>query len=253
METLSHVDISGKPLISSKDIVSYYGQTHELKLTPAAYGRVVELQVPGQGTSFLVCVDKAPVYWGAFWTPLSSYSFEGVTIWKPLTTGGEPVLALDLGYPSSSFYRGQDPRGNPQVIDALEKAGKLVTEIAIDSVEILPHSLKGYELYSWEAENQWHFTLITGTNRNKTWQEIVSGEDEISNTGWTKIQVIGEAAIKNALGKLPKGESVFWLDERGLAQAVEPPIKMGLPPAGIISDIKSYAEGRCIDLVVSIS
>jgi len=39
------------------------------------------------------------------------------------------------------------------------------------SKEPLPSSMKGYELYSWQEEGQWHFTLVTGTNRNKTLSE----------------------------------------------------------------------------------
>ena len=42
----------------------------------------------------------------------------------------------------------------------------------------LPRSMKGYELYSWYAqqEGEWYYTLITATNRLKTWEEITSQE-----------------------------------------------------------------------------
>jgi len=33
----------------------------------------------------------------------------------------------------------------------------------------LPRSVKGYELYSWRSGGTWQFTLITGTNRLKTY------------------------------------------------------------------------------------
>ena len=41
----------------------------------------------------------------------------------------------------------------------------------------LPHSMKGYELYSWyeESEDQWFYTLVTGTNRLKTIEEFQEG------------------------------------------------------------------------------
>ena len=84
MEMLSHVEIADQPIISIQDIITYNAQTHEIKLTDAAFERISRLEVPVRGKSFLVCVDKAPVYWGAFWTPISSISFDGVTIWKPL-------------------------------------------------------------------------------------------------------------------------------------------------------------------------
>ena len=89
MEALSHVDIAEQPVIPMKDIITYNAQTHEIKLTESAFERISQLHVPVEGKSFLVCVDKAPLYWGAFWAPFSSLSFDGVTIWKPSGSQGE--------------------------------------------------------------------------------------------------------------------------------------------------------------------
>jgi hypothetical protein len=55
----------------------------------------------------------------------------------------------------------------------------------------LPPSLKGYELYSWQAAGRWYFTLITGTNRNKQLEEITSPGSTESGEGWVKIRVAG--------------------------------------------------------------
>ena len=184
MEALSHVNIADQPIISIKDVITYNAQTHEIKLTDQAFERISQLDVPVRGKSFMVCVDKGPIYWGAFWTPISSMSFDGVTIWKPLNSEESKVITLELGYPSSSFYSGEDPRNNQIVMKSLDQAGKLINKLSITSLENLPHSLKGYELYSWEEEGQWYFTLITGTNRTKTLEEITSKEDFISESGW---------------------------------------------------------------------
>ncbi len=251
MEALSHVELADQPVISSKDIVTYYAQTHEIKLTPEAFERVAKLKVPVQGKSFLVCIDKSPVYWGAFWTPVSSISFDGVTIWQPRVTDEPMVITLELGYPASSFYQGGDPRANPAILAALEEAGKLVLKQSITSIEALPRSMKGYELYSWFTSNEWHFTLITGTNRNKTWQEIVSGEDLISQSGWIKTHVVGENAIKAVLGKIPRREFITWLDGGRLAQSVEPSVDMRLPPTEVVESIKNYAASRGLELSVA--
>jgi hypothetical protein len=251
MEALSHVETAEQPVISAEDIVNYYAQTHEIELTPAAFERISRLEVPVQGTSFLVCVDNAPLYWGAFWTPVSSVSFGGVTIWKPFAADEPRIITLELGYPSASFYRGRDPRDDQSVMAALQRDGKLVLHQSITSIEQLPRSMKGYELYSWLADGKWHFTLITGTNRNKTWQEIVSGEDSISQSGWIKAHVVGKESIKDALSRVPKGESVFWLDGRGLAQGVEPAIDMRLPPDEITNAIKYYASVLGLDMMVA--
>lgn len=125
MEALSHVDLADEPLISISDIISYNIETHEIELTPEAYERVMGLQVPTSGKSFMVCVDKQPIYWGAFWTPVSSQYFTGVTIWIPLFSQQENTIKLELGYPSASFFQGDDPRSNCDIMKSLEQAGKL--------------------------------------------------------------------------------------------------------------------------------
>ena len=67
MEALSHVELAEEPVLSLKDIITYNAQTHEIKLTTSAFERIAQLDVPVRGRSFMVCVDKTPVYWGAFW------------------------------------------------------------------------------------------------------------------------------------------------------------------------------------------
>jgi hypothetical protein len=249
MEALSHVDTADQPIVSIQDIITYNAQTHEVKLTDEAFERITNLEVPVRGKSFMVCVDGAPIYWGAFWTPISSISFDGVTIWKPYSSQGPAVIALQLGYPSSSFYGGEDPRNSPEILQSLEQAGKLITKLSITSMEKLPRSFKGYELYSWEEEGQWHFTLITGTNRVKTIEEIASKEDFISETGWVKIQVVGADAIKDVLSLLPEGESVFWCDELHIGQSTETDLQ--LPPEQIADAVEEYAEQCGLDFVVT--
>lgn len=243
MEALSHVEIEEQPIISMKDIITYNAQTHEMKLTASAFERIYSLEVPVRGKSFMVCVDKKPIYWGAFWTPVSSISFDGVTIWKPFGTQELKIITLELGYPSESFYKGEDPRNNPEVLKSLEQAGKLINKLSITEIDKLPRSMKGYELYSWMEDGQWHFTLITGTNRTKTLEEIISEEDFISETGWVNVQVVGVEAIKVALSKLPQDEFVMWLTGV-LEESEQTDIKMQLPPTQTTNDIKEYA-GQC--------
>ena len=71
MEAMSHVDLSEQPIISLEDVITYNAQTHEMRLTSNASERIFELDVPVTGRSFMVCVDKEPIYWGAFWTTIS--------------------------------------------------------------------------------------------------------------------------------------------------------------------------------------
>jgi hypothetical protein len=252
IEIPSHVDISDHPILSIKDIVTYNAQTHEMKLTDEAFERIANLEVPVRGKSFLVCVDGAPIYSGAFWTPISSISYDGVTIWKPLGYQEPNIITLELGYPAPQFYAGEDPRNDRVVLLSLEQSGKLINGLSITSVEKLPASFKGYELYSWEEDSQWHFTLITGTNRNKTMEEITSKQDYISETGWVKIHVVGLDAINAALSRLPEGEPVFWFDELYMDQNAGAAVDVKLPPEKFIIAIDEHAKLCGLDFTVNI-
>ena len=106
----------------------------------------------------------------------------------------------------------------------------------------LPRSLKGYELYSWQSNDEWSFTLVTGTNRNKSLEEIQSGEDTVTAEGWVRISVQGVDAIKNVLGRLPPQEEVFWLSGQWLGQAQDQAGPIAFPPQQIVDDIRRYCE-----------
>jgi hypothetical protein len=244
MPALSHVAIMEQPVIAMNDIIAYNAQTHEITLTANAFDRISRLEVPVSGKPFVVCVDRKPIYWGAFWTPVSSISFEGVTIWKPLSTQAPTVIKLDLGYPSSSFYEGEDPRNNTEAMESLEQAGKLTSVPSATMENKLPHSMKGYELYSWQENGLWHFTLITGTNRNKTLEEIISEANITSEDGWVQIHVVGEDAIKTVLSRLPDNEEIFWLARLRSEQTPQGNVDITLPAGPAIDTIKEHA-GQC--------
>jgi hypothetical protein len=248
MGTLDKTALTSVPLISLKDVISYNQQTYELELSTEAFQRIAALNVPVRGKSFVVCVDSRPVYWGAFWTPISSLSFDGVTIWKPYDAEQAPVVTLEIGYPGPSFYSGQDPRNTPEVINSLQKAGKLVPRLSTDNLSSLPHSAKGYELYSWQENGTWHFTLILGTNRNKSLDEIVSAEDFVSRVGWENIHVQGPEKVQKLLGKLPAGEFVIWLAD--LRDNSAGPPKLELPPTTITNSIRDSALAHGLDFQI---
>jgi len=125
MLELSHFELADKPVISIDDIISYTKDTHEMELTADAFKRVTTMRVPTSGKSFVVCVGKKQVYWGAFWAGYSSQSFDGVIIGLPSFLEKEHAIQITLGYPSSGFYKGTDPRPDPEIFRSLEKAGKL--------------------------------------------------------------------------------------------------------------------------------
>jgi hypothetical protein len=250
MEMLSHVNITGQPVISTRDIISYNVITHEILLTADAFDRVSRLDVPVRGRSFVVCVDRQPVYWGAFWTPISSMSFDGITIMKPFGSYDSKIIQLSPGYPTASFYKGEDPRNNLEVMSSLQQAGKLSIVTSSSPVDRLPRSLKGYELYSWPVNGLWHFALITGTNRDKTLEEIISTENIISQDGWVHVHAVGLDAVKTLLGRVPQNEYISWLGRLPAQQAPQDGVSITLPTSSIIDKIKEYAAESGLNLTV---
>lgn len=249
MEMLSHVELADEPIISMDDIVSYDASTHEMTLTEDAVKRIEALQVPTSGTSFLVCVDKAPVYWGAFWVLYSSQSFDGVTIWLPLILDEAPVVPIRTGYPGPREDGAADPRNDPRVLQTFETAGKLIVRPPARPTDALPQSFKGYELYSWQEGEEWHFTLITGTNRNKTVEEVLSPVPLVVSDGWVHIHAVGAEELKATLSRLPAGEHVFWFSEF-YGEGGE---AISLPPRDAVEAISSHATACGLDLVVAMS
>jgi hypothetical protein len=122
MEMMSHVEIADTPVIGPDDLVAYDWDTHEMTLTPEAYQRLTELHPPMNGIAFVACVDRQPVYRGAFWTLVSSY-------WYPLPAViyVDPFMSDDPAHQAVQIRSGasDDPRSNPVIRNALEAAGKL--------------------------------------------------------------------------------------------------------------------------------
>jgi len=114
----------------------------------------------------------------------------------------------------------------------------------------LPHSDKGYELYSWSENNQWHFTLITGTNRVKSLEEIISNEN-IVTSGGVRISVQGVDSIQNVLSGLPQHEEIFWVGKQWLKQAQVQADQITLPPQEIIDVVQEHCKQLELELYVS--
>lgn len=126
---MSKIDLAGleledKPILSASGILAYSRKTHEIELTASAYERIGRLQVPVSGIPFVVCVGRDPIYGGAFWTPASSLSYDDVVIFLPFGSTRH-AIQIRLGYPSSAFFTGSDPRSDRRILRSLRQAGKL--------------------------------------------------------------------------------------------------------------------------------
>jgi hypothetical protein len=133
MPALNLIKIADTPLIALSDIVSYNSSTYQFTLTADASNRISNLVVPTSGLSFVVCVNRKPVYWGVFW-PLFSSAFTPIScviVSYPLSHSVQmnPAAApqIDPHILELDYYGNNDPRNNPEILQSLEQAGKLIT------------------------------------------------------------------------------------------------------------------------------
>lgn len=97
----------------------------------------------------------------------------------------------------------------------------------------LSYSMKGWELYSWPSMDTWNFALVPGTNRLKSYDEIM----------YSPYRVTGIATLKELLSCLPEGEEIIWIEEEWLNQIwVEPYQNLQLPPESIVIKVKLIAK-----------
>jgi hypothetical protein len=133
MPALNQIKIANTPLIATSDIVSYTSSKHQLTITDDASSRISNLVVPMDGTSFVVCVNRKPIYWGVFWslyssafTPTScvivSYPLSNKAQLNPSEIGQIDPHILELDYSGNN-----DPRNNAEILKSLEQTGKLIT------------------------------------------------------------------------------------------------------------------------------
>lgn len=88
-------------------------------------------------------------------------------------------------------------------------------------------AMKGRELYSWQDEkNQWRFSLVLGTNRLKTVDEV-------------QAKPLDLAQLKKELSQLAKGEYVFWMvsSRRQTSEGQWQQVPMPFPPQEMSKEI----------------
>ena len=114
----------------------------------------------------------------------------------------------------------------------------------------LPSSLKGYELYSWQAGREWYFTLIGGTDRIKAVKEITSGESTIERD-WVKVTVQGVYDLQLTLERLPADAYVVWMGPQAIKRRGSRPGVLALPPRRDVEDVKIHCQELGVQLELS--
>jgi hypothetical protein len=114
----------------------------------------------------------------------------------------------------------------------------------------LPDAMKGYELVAWQVGDDWNFTLITGTNRSKTFEELLAPESTVSADGFVKITVAGVEAIKKVLAMLPAKTEVFWNGMDLSGQVPEGTLYFAYPEKTIMDDLINFCAKHDVSLEV---
>lgn len=112
--------------------------------------------------------------------------------------------------------------------------------INLDTVSFA-HSMKGWELYSWPNGNGWNYSILIGTNRLKTYDEVITND----------YVVFGEDSLKMLLNKLPTKEEIFWIGEGWLESIWGADYgNLSLPDIITILEIENYCSQK--ELILSI-
>jgi len=114
----------------------------------------------------------------------------------------------------------------------------------------LPESMKGYELVSWQSGGEWNFTLVTSTNRSKTFEELLAPDSSVSADGYVKITVPGVDGIKKVLVMLPARTEIFWNGMDLSGQVPEGTIYFAYPEKLIMDDLINFCTKHDVTLNV---
>jgi hypothetical protein len=107
----------------------------------------------------------------------------------------------------------------------------------IGQLNLISHSMKGWELYSWPKGKYFYYSLLIGTNRSKTYEEVIAN----------KLQVSGKDSLKLLLNKFPENESLFWF---GAAWSVKNSGSFALPDEKTVNEIKAFCSQKKLTLMV---
>jgi hypothetical protein len=135
-------------------------------------------------------------------------------------------------------------------INACTKENKVdeTATLSIFDTLTVPHQMKGYEIYSWTEGNKWYFSILVGTNRIKTYAEVISNQPSETHL----ITVNGIDTLKAVLNRFPEDEYVFWIGNGWLQSAWGNNYgNLKLPPQNDIDEIILFCKQKKLDIVVS--
>jgi hypothetical protein len=94
--------------------------------------------------------------------------------------------------------------------------------------------MKGWELYSWQEDGRWYFSLLEGTNRAKTVAEVHASDARLE----------GINGLKPALQGVAAGQLVTWWTPSWAEGTVT------FPPAETVDQVRRICEKQGLELQV---
>ena len=107
---------------------------------------------------------------------------------------------------------------------ACQRTNPMVPEPGVES-------MKGFELYSWEKDGGWYFSILIGTNREKTLEEIQSPDAVLK----------GMEELTALLKSIPTGQYITW-------SAFDP---LTFPPEDLIRQVAEFCTEQGLELSIA--
>lgn len=163
------------------------------------------------------------------------------SVWSPINTAPELT-----GQSSTGSQTLPPPQNTSKPISTPE----FIPTLDMNALpETYPVAFKGYELLSWRYKGDWVFTLMTGTNRAKSFEEILSVENQYSSDALIKLTVRGLDDLKIVLGRLPRGEQIDWGGMNLEGEVPANTLYFTFPSDEIMEEVVKFCDDAGIKLV----
>ncbi len=100
---------------------------------------------------------------------------------------------------------------------------------------VLKTSMKGWELYSWQEDGDWLFSLLEGTNREKSSAEIQASDATLE----------GIDALEATLESIAPGQYVTWWSPGWVEEA------LAFPPDDTVEEVQRICEDQGLQLTIA--
>jgi hypothetical protein len=125
-----------------------------------------------------------------------------------------------------------------------KQSSEVDQSVRTSELPVLPSStrpaqtaFKGMELYSWQSgEGEWLFSVMCGTNRVKTVEEVQANAMDIQG-------------VKQSFCEMAVGEMVIWILE-AMNYSSGDFVKLPFPTQGLVSELEEQAAQCEIELVI---